>query len=79
MLLAIINTEEDIVAYTMKAVDDPRTLNKILYVHPPKNIVSQNDMVSLWEGKIGKTLEKTYVSEEELLKSIQGWLITFTM
>ncbi|KAH0854428.1 hypothetical protein HID58_065324 [Brassica napus] len=68
---AIINTEEDIVAYTMKAVDDPRTLNKILYVHPPKNIVSQNDMVSLWEGKIGKTLEKTYVSEEELLKSIQ--------
>ena len=72
LLLAIINTEEDIVAYTMKAVDDPRTLNKILYVHPPKNIVSQNDMVSLWEGKIGKTLEKTYVSEEELLKSIQG-------
>ncbi|KAF8080463.1 hypothetical protein N665_0944s0025 [Sinapis alba] len=68
---AIINTEEDIVAYTMKAVDDPRTLNKILYVHPPKNIVSQNDMVSFWETKMGKTLEKTYVSEEELLKSIQ--------
>ncbi|XP_024008149.1 LOW QUALITY PROTEIN: isoflavone reductase homolog P3 [Eutrema salsugineum] len=68
---AIINSEEDIVAYTMKAVDDPRTLNKILYIHPPKNIVSQNDMVALWEGKIGKTLEKTYVSEDELLKSIQ--------
>ncbi|KAJ4916192.1 NmrA-like negative transcriptional regulator family protein [Raphanus sativus] len=68
---AIINTEEDIVATTMKAVDDPKTLNKILYIHPPKNIVSQNDMVSLWERKIGKTLEKIYVSEEELLKSIQ--------
>ncbi|XP_010498379.1 PREDICTED: isoflavone reductase homolog P3-like [Camelina sativa] len=68
---AIVNTEEDIVAYTMKAVDDPRTLNKILYIHPPKNIVSQNDMVRLWERKIGKTLEKTYVSEEELLKNIQ--------
>ncbi|XP_010459630.1 PREDICTED: isoflavone reductase homolog P3-like isoform X2 [Camelina sativa] len=68
---AIVNTEEDIVAYTMKAVDDPRTLNKILYIHPPKNIVSQNDMVGLWERKIGKTLEKTYVSEEELLKNIQ--------
>ena len=35
-------------------------------------IVSQNDMVSLWERNIGKTLEKIYVSEEELLKSIQG-------
>jgi len=42
------------------------------YIHPPKNIVSQNDIVGLWEGKIGKTLEKTYVSEEELLKNIQG-------
>ncbi|KFK44106.1 hypothetical protein AALP_AA1G216600 [Arabis alpina] len=68
---AIINTEEDIVAYTLKAVDDPRTLNKILYIHPPKNIVSQNEMVALWERKIGKSLEKIYVSEEELLKSIQ--------
>ncbi|KAG7646890.1 putative NmrA-like domain, NAD(P)-binding domain superfamily [Arabidopsis thaliana] len=68
---AIVNTEEDIVAYTLKAVDDPRTLNKILYIHPPNNIVSQNDMVGLWEEKIGKTLEKTYVSEEELLKTIQ--------
>ncbi|CAN8292397.1 unnamed protein product [Cochlearia groenlandica] len=68
---AIVNTEEDIVAYTLKAVDDPRTLNKILYIHPAKNIVSQNDMVGLWERKIGKTLEKTYVSEEELLKNIQ--------
>lgn len=72
MFVAIINTEEDIVAYTLKAVDDPRTLNKILYIHPPKNIVSQNDMVGLWERKIGKTLDKIYVSEEELLKSIQG-------
>ncbi|VVA91886.1 unnamed protein product [Arabis nemorensis] len=68
---AIINTEEDIIAYTLKAVDDPRTLNKILYIHPPKNIVSQNEMVALWERKIGKTLEKTYVSEEQVLKSIQ--------
>ncbi|CAH8252863.1 unnamed protein product [Arabidopsis lyrata] len=68
---AIVNTEEDIVAYTLKAVDDPRTLNKILYIHPPKNIVSQNDMVRLWEEKIGKTLDKSYVSEEELLKTIQ--------
>jgi len=71
-VVAIVNTEEDIVAYTLKAVDDPRTLNKILYIHPPNNIVSQNDMVGLWEEKIGKTLEKTYVSEEELLKTIQG-------
>ncbi|CAN6935785.1 unnamed protein product [Brassica oleracea] len=67
---AILNKEEDIAAYTMRAVDDPRTLNKTVYINPPKNIVSQNDVVALWESKIGTTLEKTYVSEEELLKKI---------
>ncbi|XP_010536350.1 PREDICTED: isoflavone reductase homolog P3-like [Tarenaya hassleriana] len=67
----IINKEEDIAAYTMKAVDDPRTLNKKLFVNPPKNILSTNEIVALWEKKIGKSLEKTYILEEELLKSIE--------
>lgn len=69
---AIFNKEEDIGTYTIRAVDDPRTLNKILYLRPPSNIYSFNDLVSLWEKKIGKTLERVYVSEEQLLKNIQG-------
>ncbi|CAN0866534.1 Phenylcoumaran benzylic ether reductase POP1 [Linum grandiflorum] len=68
---AIFNKEEDIATYTIKAVDDPRTLNKALYVRPPGNIISLNDLVSLWEKKIGKTVERTYISEEQLLKNIQ--------
>jgi hypothetical protein len=64
--------EEDIATYTIKAVDDPRTLNKILYLRPPANILSFNEIVSLWEKKISKTLEKIYVLEDELLKKIQG-------
>lgn len=71
-IVAIFNDERDIGTYTIKAVDDPRTLNKILYIRPPKNIYSFNDLVSLWENKIGKTLERTYVSEDQLLKNIQG-------
>ena len=67
---ASLNKEEDMAAYTMRAADDPRTLNKTVYINPPKNIVSQNDVIALWESKIGKTLEKTFVSEEELLKKI---------
>ncbi|KAM7276698.1 hypothetical protein ACFE04_018564 [Oxalis oulophora] len=63
--------EEDIGTYTIKAVDDPRTLNKILHIRPAGNIYSFNDLVSLWENKIGKTLERSYVSEEQLLKNIQ--------
>ncbi|KAL6218566.1 hypothetical protein ACLB2K_011776 [Fragaria x ananassa] len=68
---AIFNKEQDVSTYTIKAVDDPRTLNKILYIMPPGNTVSFNEIVSLWEKKIGKTLEKIYVPEEQLLKKIQ--------
>lgn len=69
---AVFNKEEDIGTYTIKAVDDPRTLNKILYIKPSANIYSFNDLVSLWEKKIGKTLEKVYVLEDQLLKNIEG-------
>lgn len=67
---AVFNKEDDIGAYTIKAVDDPRTLNKILYIRPPQNTLSFNDLVSLWEKKIGKTLEKVYIPEEQALKDI---------
>ncbi|KAL8231080.1 hypothetical protein R6Q57_000858 [Mikania cordata] len=63
--------EEDIALTTIKAVDDPRTLNKTLIFRPSGNTVSFNEIVSIWESKIGKTLERTYVSEEQLLKNIQ--------
>jgi len=69
---AVFNKEDDIATYTIKAVDDPRTSNKILYIKPPANTISFNDLVSLWEKKIGKTLERIYVPEEQLLKNIQG-------
>lgn len=68
---AVFNKEEDIATYTINAVDDPRTLNKILYIRPPANTLSFNELVTLWESKIGKTLERIYVPEEQLLKQIQ--------
>ncbi|KAG6534602.1 phenylcoumaran benzylic ether reductase Pyrc5-like [Zingiber officinale] len=63
--------EDDIGTYTVKAVDDPRTLNKVLYLRPPSNILSHNELVSLWEKKVGKSFERVYVPEEEVLKKIQ--------
>ncbi|XP_073136454.1 uncharacterized protein [Henckelia pumila] len=70
-LTAVFNDERDIGIYTIKAVDDPRTLNKILFISPPNNVYSFNELVALWEKKIGKTLEKEYVAEEQILKQIQ--------
>lgn len=72
---AVYNKEEDIATYTVRAVDDPRTLNKSLYIRPPANTISTNDLVSLWEKKIGKTIERVYIPEEQVLKNIQGDVI----
>ncbi|XP_074275413.1 phenylcoumaran benzylic ether reductase Betv6-like [Silene latifolia] len=68
---AVFIEEGDIGTYTIRAVDDPRTLNKTLHFRPAANTFSFNELVSLWEKKIGKTLEKVYVPEEQVLKNIQ--------
>ncbi|KAL1820806.1 hypothetical protein ACET3Z_015675 [Daucus carota] len=69
---AVFNLEQDIATYTIKTVDDPRTVNKSLYIKPPHNIHSFNDLVALWEKKIDKVLEKIHVPEEHVLNQIQG-------
>ncbi|XP_059653796.1 probable pinoresinol-lariciresinol reductase 3 [Cornus florida] len=63
--------ESDVAAFTIGAVDDPRTLNKVLYLRPLGNVYSMNELVELWEIKIKKNLEKSYMPEEELLKKIK--------
>lgn len=68
---AIFNKEEDIATFTIKAVDDRRTLNKILYINPPQNTISFNVLVALWEKKINRTLEKIYVPEDQVLQNIK--------
>lgn len=47
-------------------------MNKTLYIIPPHNVYSVNHLVGLWEKKIEKVLEKTYVPEEDVLKQIDG-------
>ncbi|GFY89954.1 NmrA-like negative transcriptional regulator family protein [Actinidia rufa] len=63
--------ESDVAAFTISAVDDPRTLNKAVHLRPPGNVYSMNELVGIWESKIGKNFEKIYVPEEELLKKIK--------
>ncbi|VYS64884.1 unnamed protein product [Arabidopsis thaliana] len=68
---AVFLNDVDVAAFTIKTIEDPRTLNKTLYLRPPGNICSMNDLVELWEGKIEKKLEKTFVTENQLLKKIK--------
>ncbi|KAG2241152.1 hypothetical protein Bca52824_090439 [Brassica carinata] len=62
----------DAAAFTIKTIDDPRTLNKTLYLRPSGNVCSMNDLVEMWEGKIEKKLVKTFVTESQLLEKIKG-------
>ncbi|XP_078149024.1 phenylcoumaran benzylic ether reductase Pyrc5-like isoform X1 [Carex rostrata] len=63
--------EDDIGTYTIKAVDDPRALNKVLHMRPRGNTLSHNELVSLWENKVGKSFERVYSSEEEVMKKLK--------
>ncbi|CAH1444859.1 unnamed protein product [Lactuca virosa] len=68
---AVFNEEHDIATYTIQTIDDPRTLNKIVYIKPSCNVYSFHDLVSLWEKKIGKTLERVYLCEGQVLKNLE--------
>ncbi|GJT75873.1 bifunctional pinoresinol-lariciresinol reductase 2 [Tanacetum coccineum] len=69
---SIFVNEDDIATYTIKTIDDPRTLNKTVYIRPPANILSQREVVGLWEKLIGKELEKSSLSEQEFLNIMKG-------
>ncbi|MQL99301.1 hypothetical protein Taro_032023 [Colocasia esculenta] len=65
---AIFVEEDDVAAYTIKCVDDPRTLNTTLVIRPPENTLSQREVVGMY---IGKELKKTSISKEGLLASMR--------
>jgi hypothetical protein len=64
----VLNYEEDIATYTIKVANDPRTCNRVVIYRPPKNILSQLELISLWEKKTGRSFNRVYISEEEIVK-----------
>jgi len=63
--------EDDVATYTVKSVDDPRALNKTIYLRPPENILTQNDVISKWENLSGNVLEKIHIPIDEFLASMK--------
>uniref|UniRef100_M1BTV2 (+)-lariciresinol reductase n=1 Tax=Solanum tuberosum TaxID=4113 RepID=M1BTV2_SOLTU len=74
---AIYVNEDDIATYTIKAIDDPRTLNKTLYLRPPKNILSQREVVQIWEKLIGKELKNQPFPKKNFWLPMKGCLANF--
>lgn len=62
----------DIGKFTMKIVDDVRAINKSVHFRPSSNFYNMNELSSLWEKKIGRTLPRVTVTEEDLLAIAAG-------
>ncbi|KAK2656449.1 hypothetical protein Ddye_009501 [Dipteronia dyeriana] len=71
---AVFNHEEDVAIYTVKAATDPRAVNRVVICRPPDNIVSQLGLISSWEEKTGRLLNKIHVSEEQIINFSQTLL-----
>lgn len=64
----MLNYEEDIAVYTIKVANDPRTCNRIVTYRPAKNVISQLELISLWEKKTGRNFNRVHIPEEEIIK-----------
>lgn len=64
--------EDDVATYTIKSIDDPRALNKTIYLRPPENILSQNELIAKWEKLSGEVLERIHIPSDEFLASMEG-------
>ncbi|KAK6129643.1 hypothetical protein DH2020_036620 [Rehmannia glutinosa] len=64
---AVLNYEDDIGIFTIKVAIDPRTCNRVVIYRPAANIISQNELISMWEKKTGRTFKKVHIPEQEIV------------
>ncbi|XP_031267515.1 eugenol synthase 1-like [Pistacia vera] len=68
---AVLNYEEDIAMCTIKVANDPKMCNRVVIYRPQKNIISQLELISLWEQKTGRTFKRVHIAEEDLVKQAE--------
>ncbi|XP_059315519.1 leucoanthocyanidin reductase-like, partial [Lycium ferocissimum] len=57
----------DIGKFTIKAAEDNRTVDKGVHFRPQCNFLNMNEIATLWETKIGRTLPRVTITEDVLL------------
>ncbi|XP_066353913.1 isoflavone reductase homolog [Miscanthus floridulus] len=63
--------EDDVATYTIKSVDDPRALNKKIYLRPPEKHLDSKMVISKWENLSRNVLEKIHIPADEFLASMK--------
>ncbi|CAN1241729.1 Leucoanthocyanidin reductase [Linum perenne] len=59
----------DIGKFTMRAVEDARTLNKTLHFQPKSNLLNINQLAHIWESQLGRDLPRVTITEDDLLSA----------
>lgn len=59
----------DVGRLTVEAAYDERCLNKTLHFRPASNCLAMNELCSSWERVSGRSFERVFIREEELLKA----------
>jgi hypothetical protein len=57
---------EDAARYAVRALADSETVNKHVAIVPPDNLLTQHDLIDLWEDKAGVKLHRLVVSSQAL-------------
>ncbi|KAL7192358.1 hypothetical protein ACSBR2_024234 [Camellia fascicularis] len=65
----------DIGKFTIKSIDDDRTVNKSVHFQPKCNLLNMNELASLWEKKLGHTLPRVTITEDDLLAAAEKMCI----
>ncbi|KAJ7956588.1 Leucoanthocyanidin reductase [Quillaja saponaria] len=65
----------DIGKFTIKSINDARTVNKCVHFRPSSNLFSINELASLWEKKIGYILPRETITEDDLLSAAKEMCI----
>jgi uncharacterized protein YbjT (DUF2867 family) len=61
---------EDIARYTVRALDDVRAENRHVAITPAENLLTQNELIALWESKTKIRLKRHTISARELDRAI---------
>ncbi|KAJ0024831.1 hypothetical protein Pint_07260 [Pistacia integerrima] len=56
---------------TIKVANDPKTCNRDVICRPQTNVISQLQLISLWEQKTGHTFKRVHIAEEDLVKQAE--------
>ncbi|KAF7840174.1 isoeugenol synthase 1-like [Senna tora] len=65
---AVLNYEEDVAFYTVKAAIDERARNRVVICRPKANIISQLELIALWENKTKLSFKREYVTQTQMVK-----------